>query len=162
MVDESGAGARVQPDHLLAALEALNSRLREGLSERFGRLDLHLRGSEGRILNLIGPAGTRPTALAEGAWTSKQAMGKRLRDLEARSLIRITADPADARALLVHLTEDGRAARDLLTEQIADLEAEVASRVGRHRYEEFRRTLDDLASDRGRDGPAPPGGTPPS
>ena len=151
MVDDPGA--RVPPpDHLLASLESLNDRIGRGMGRRIEASGLRLRGSEGRILNLVSPDGTRPTALAEGAWITKQAIGKRIRDLEARGLVRLTPDPTDARAVLVHLTPAGERARATIVDQIADLEGEFAAQVGSRRYRQFREVLDDLGR-----GPAPPG-----
>src|SRR5688500_9346749 len=94
-------------DHLLARLERLTTRLGREMGARNAAAGVPwLRGSQGRILNLIGPDGTRPTALAEGAWVSKQAIGKRIAELEQRGLVRIEDDPADGRAVLVHLTKE--------------------------------------------------------
>ena len=92
--------------HLLAGLDGLDQRIDAGLTRRM-RGQAILRGSEGRILDLIGTDGTRPSVLAEGAWISKQAMGKRIHDLEARGLVTLEPDPLDGRAVIVRRTAEG-------------------------------------------------------
>lgn len=137
---------RAEPDHLLAALERLNVRLGEGMARKTKEAGLRIRGSQGRILQLIAPGGSRPTVLAEGSWITKQAMGKRIQDLEERGLVRVAPDPHDGRAVLVHLTSAGTKARDLIASCVNDLEAELASDVGASRYSDFRAVLDQLGT----------------
>jgi DNA-binding MarR family transcriptional regulator len=143
MVDRSPAAATT---HLLASLEQLDDRLGAGMRARAEAHGIQLRGSEARILDLIGPDGTRPTELAAGAWISKQAITKRISGLEARGLVRLEPDPADGRAVLVHLTADGLRLRDLALALIADLEDELVEQVGIDRYRTFRSILDELRS----------------
>jgi DNA-binding MarR family transcriptional regulator len=143
MVDRSPAAATT---HLLASLEQLDDRLGAGMRARAEAHGIQLRGSEARILDLIGPDGTRPTELAAGAWISKQAITKRISGLEARGLLRLEPDPADGRAVLVHLTADGLRLRDLALALIADLEDELVEQVGIDRYRTFRSILDELGS----------------
>jgi DNA-binding MarR family transcriptional regulator len=135
-----------RPDHLLAALERLDLRIGAGLARRIDASGLRLRGSEGRILGLIAPGGSRPTDLAAGAWISKQAVGKRIQDLADRGLVRLDPDPTDRRAVLVRRTPAGDDVRDVTEAAIADLERELAAAVGPERYRAFRATLDDLSA----------------
>lgn len=132
-------------DHLLAALERLNEAIGAGMARRIASLPVGLRGSQGRILNLISDQGTRPTELAAGAWITKQAMGKRIKDLADRGLVTLDPDPADRRAVLVRRTPEGDRVRDLTRRLIADLEGELAAQVGARRYRAFREVLDELA-----------------
>ena len=130
------------PDHLLARLERLNTRLGRDLGLRHAVAGLPwLRGSQGRILNLIGPDGSRPTELAEGAWVSKQAIGKRIVELEQRGLVRTKPDPSDGRAVLVHLTKEGARVRAVVVAQIDDLERQLAEEVGAASYARFSAVL---------------------
>ena len=131
--------------HLLAGLGGLDQRIDAGLTRRM-RGQALLRGSEGRILDLIGTDGTRPSVLAEGAWISKQAMGKRIHDLEARGLVTLEPDPLDGRAVIVRRTAEGDRIRMFAREQIADLEREFADLVGVDRYEVFRSVLEELGA----------------
>jgi DNA-binding MarR family transcriptional regulator len=143
MVDQS---AGVATTHLLAALERLDDRIGDGMRARAESHGIQLRGSEARILDLIGPDGTRPTELAAGAWISKQAITKRISGLHAKGLVRLEPDPVDGRAVLVHLTADGVRLRDLALALIADLEGELADQVGIDRYRTFRSVLDELGA----------------
>jgi DNA-binding MarR family transcriptional regulator len=104
-----------------------------------------LRGSEGRILHLIEPDGTRPSVLADGAWISKQAISKRIQGMVERGLVTVQPDDADGRAVVVRRTDEGEHLREFTVEQIADLEAELAGIVGVERYRAFREVLDELA-----------------
>lgn len=103
------------------------------------------RGSYGRILDLIADDGTRPSALAEGATISKQAVGQRIRDLAQRGWVVLRPDPTDGRALLVHRTEEGAEIRRQVRQAIGALEAEWADSVGAERYAVFREVLDELS-----------------
>lgn len=142
MVDDIGSG----PQHLLAMLDRLNTRIGAGMAERLTGSPVR-RGSEGRILSLVSAHGSRPTDLAAGAWITKQAVGKRIQGLAERGLVRLEPDPDDGRAVLVHRTPAGERAKAYLEEQIADLEDELAARVGKRRYREFRAVLDELAGE---------------
>ena len=69
---------------------------------------VELRGSYARILDLIADDGSRPIALASGAWISKQAISQRLRELEERGWVSLlTPDPTDGRATVVRRTAEG-------------------------------------------------------
>ncbi len=143
MVDDISA----EVPHLLAGLDGVQRRIGDGLNVRI-RADTTtaIRGSEGRILNLIGPNGTRPTVLADGAWITKQAIGKRIHGLEARGLVTLEPDPHDGRAVLVRRTAEGDRVVAFALAQIADVEREFAELVGVERYQQFRAVLDELAT----------------
>jgi DNA-binding MarR family transcriptional regulator len=141
MVDDQ----RRRIPHLLAGLGGLEQRIGAGLTHRMRGPASSLRGSEGRILDLIGTDGTRPSVLAEGAWITKQAIGKRIHELEARGLVTVEPDPADGRAVIVRRTAEGDRIRGFALEQIADLEREFADVVGIDRYNMFRSVLEELA-----------------
>jgi DNA-binding MarR family transcriptional regulator len=141
MVDDQRKSMR----HLLAGLGGLDQRIGAGLARRMRGQPI-LRGSEGRILDLIGADGTRPSVLAEGAWISKQAIGKRIHDLEARGLVTLEPDPLDGRAVIVRRTAEGDRIRMFALEQIADLEREFADLVGVDRYDVFRSVLEELGT----------------
>lgn len=130
--------------HLLAALDAFQARVGAAVGDRAGSLGVRLRGSHGRILNLLAPTGTRPSQLAEG-WISKQAVGMRVQELERMGLVVVERDPADRRATLVRRTPEGDRMRDRTLAMAADIERELREQVGAARYEVFRSVLDDLA-----------------
>lgn len=130
--------------HLLALLEGFQRRLGQEVRERMRGSGL-LRGSEGRILGLIEPEGTRPTTLAEGSWITKQAIGKRVRELEDRGLVAVRPDPDDRRAVRVYRTKRGEEVKTDTELRIAELEATFADEVGADRYHTFCEVLAELA-----------------
>ena len=130
--------------HVVAGVEALQRRIAESLTERLGTLGIELRGSHGRILDLIGPDGTRPSVLAHG-WVSKQAIGQRIRELHELGLVEVERDRDDRRATVVRRTRQGDLILAQLAAGIAELERELRDQVGAARYEVFRGVLDELA-----------------
>ena len=131
--------------HLLAGLEGIRHRLGLELAQRSLGSAVRLRGAEGRILDLLGQHGARPTELADGAWITKQAIGKRIRDLEMRGLVEIAPDPDDRRAVVVTRTPQGDETWAAALAAIAEIERELAAEVGEDRYAAFREVLDELA-----------------
>jgi DNA-binding MarR family transcriptional regulator len=130
--------------HLLEVLEGFRRRLGRELSNRALEQAVALRGADGRILDLLGEQGARPTDLAAGAWITKQAITKRIRDLERRGLVDVTPDPADGRAVLVTRTALGDDVWSVAKRAIADIEIDLAAEVGEERYAAFRSVLDEL------------------
>lgn len=130
--------------HLLAALDTFQTRVSAGLQARADSVGVRLRGSHGRILHLLDPAGTRPSQLAEG-WISKQAVGMRIKELERMGLVVVEPDPADRRATLVRRTPEGERVRDRTSAVAVDIERELREQVGAGRYDTFRSVLDELA-----------------
>jgi DNA-binding MarR family transcriptional regulator len=134
-----------RPPHLLASLDLLAGWIGVEVRERNERLGLAIRGSEARLLHLIDAAGSRQTDLADGAWITKQAIGKRIREMEERGLVTVGPDPDDRRATLVRRTAEGDAVRAVTRRMIDDLEARLADLVGPERYRTFRAVADELA-----------------
>ncbi len=130
--------------HLLAALDAFQARVADGLQARADSVAVRLRGSHGRILHLVDPEGTRPSQLAEG-WISKQAVGMRVHELVRMGLVVVEPDPADRRATLVRRTASGDEVRDRTSAIAVDIERELRDQVGAARYDAFRSVLDELA-----------------
>ena len=93
--------------HVFAALEGLNRRAGSDMRRLVPKNLGGLRGSHGRILDLIADNGSRPAALADGAWITKQAISQRVRELEERGWVTVTPDPADGRATIVARTRRG-------------------------------------------------------
>lgn len=131
------------PKHLLALLDGFQRRLGREVHERMQGSGL-LRGSEGRILGLIEPDGTRPTSLAEGSWITKQAIGKRVRELEERGLVAVRPDPEDGRAVRVYRTKRGDRVKAASELRVAELERAFADEVGAERYQTFCEVLAEL------------------
>lgn len=140
MVDET------ELPHVLAGLEGMRQRLGHELTRRSLDDAVRLRGADGRILDLLGDHGARPTELADGAWISKQAIGKRIHDLRQRGMVEIAPDPRDGRAVVVSRTARGDRTWAAALAAIGDIERQLASEVGDERYATFRSVLDELAS----------------
>jgi len=134
------------PSHVFAALERLNRRADRDMQRLVPPTVEGLRGSYGRILDLLRPEGVRPSELAEGASITKQAIGQRVRELEQRGWVAVEPDPADGRAVLVRRTAAGEQVRRAAVAAIADMEAEWADVVGADRYATFRAVLDELGA----------------
>ena len=103
-----------------------------------------MRGSHGRLLDLIAEEGTRPSALAEGAWITKQAVGKRLRELEERGWVVLSPDPADRRAVVARRTPAGDRVRAAARRAITAMEDGWGEAVAPERYATFRAVLAEL------------------
>jgi DNA-binding MarR family transcriptional regulator len=131
--------------HLFASLDALQRRLGSEISGQMRPHGAQLRGSHGRILGLLPPEGSRPSALAAG-WISKQAVGKRIQEMAAAGLVSVEPDPDDRRATIVRRTVEGNRLRSVANEAIAEIEASLAAEVGAERYQVFRDVLDEMAA----------------
>lgn len=129
---------------MLASLGTLDRRVDRDMRRLLPRDLEGLRASHGRLLDLIDPEGSRPSALAEGAWISKQAIGRRIRELEERGLVTVTEDPTDGRAVVVQRTTAGDHVRRGATGAIAAMEREWREAVGGDRYATFRAVLAEL------------------
>jgi DNA-binding MarR family transcriptional regulator len=90
-------------------------------------------------------------ALAERLEVTQQAVSKSVADLERRGYVARGADPDDARARRVALTERGEAAIAGGRRHRAAIAAELAERLGPRRVEGARRVLVDVIADLGAD-----------
>ena len=133
------------PDrHLLLLLDAAARRSGRELGDRIGPSIPGMRGSFGMVLGRLPAEGARPSELAELAGITKQAMGQRLVELEARGWIRVDRDPDDRRARLVRRTPEGDAVRVVVAGAIAAAVADWAERVGADRYATCKAVLAEL------------------
>jgi len=132
--------------HLLATIAEVERRLGPELRARMTLHQVAMRPSHARLLHLVPPEGARPSELAEG-WISKQAVGKRIQEMVEAGLLTVEPDPHDGRATIVHRTADGARILALILHESAELETELAAKVGEQRYLTFRAVLDELASD---------------
>ena len=143
MVDDIRSEA---PAHVLAALERLRRRTDADMHRLLPEAMEGFRGSHGRILDLIEDGGTRPSEIADGAWITKQAISKRIGELEDLGLVKTRPDPADGRAVLVRRTARGNRVRTAALTTIQHVEREWSEQVGAERYRTFREVLDELGS----------------
>jgi len=115
---------------LLRASRIVNRHVVEGLHAR-GYTDL--RSTHTTLLSNIDLAGSTVTAAAERAGITKQAMGRLATELEDAGYIRIEADPKDARARILRLSETGKQLMLDSLKVMAELERRYARSVGRDR-----------------------------
>ena len=96
------------------------------------------------VIQYPGPDGLRPSALAERAAMSKQAMNQLLKTLEAMGYIARSAATEDAGGTVVHFTDRGRAAYQKMADILLDIEREWAEELGPKRFQELKTLLGDL------------------
>ncbi|WP_454199074.1 MarR family winged helix-turn-helix transcriptional regulator [Nocardia sp. Marseille-Q1738] len=124
---------------------ALNDQLR-------ARLDDQLRPAHYAVFRYLDPAGSRITALAEAAGMTQQSMGELVTHLERRGLVVRQVDPADRRARVVRVTEEGRVALEVAAERIRDIERRLARTLGERRLGELRTALAQVGETLAEDG----------
>jgi DNA-binding MarR family transcriptional regulator len=78
--------------------------------------------------------GSRVTTIAERARVTPQAIGKQIRDLEAKGYVERRRDPDDGRAQLISLTEKGLRFFEAAVEIIEAHEREMAEIIGPLEY----------------------------
>jgi DNA-binding MarR family transcriptional regulator len=132
--------------HLLQAIELTSQRLGLAMRRRMtARVGKPFRGSHGRLLHVIDAQGSRPSALAEKTLITRQAVGQRLKEMEAEGWVESLPDPDDARALIVRRTAAGEKLRKTSLSALKEVEAEVIAELGVAEYRRFKQVLDRLA-----------------
>jgi DNA-binding MarR family transcriptional regulator len=97
-----------------------------------------------KIMQRIGPDGTRLTELAAQAQVTKQTAGFLVNQLEKAGWVERASDPADKRARLVRITAQGQEAVPVAAAAVAEVEAEWTAYLGEQRMTELRGILNDL------------------
>ncbi|WP_406473296.1 MarR family winged helix-turn-helix transcriptional regulator [Streptomyces sp. NBC_01615] len=97
--------------------------------------------AQARVLQRVGPNGTRLTDLAEQAQVTKQTAGFLVDQLEKAGYVRRMPDPTDKRARLVCLAERARAAQPVAAAVIAEIEKEWEAHLGKRRMTQLRQAL---------------------
>lgn len=100
--------------------------------------------AQARVMQRIGPNGTRLTELAEAAQVTKQTASFLIDQLESAGYVRRTPDPADARARLVRIADRGAAAQPVAAAVIAEIEDEWRAHLGQRRWSQLRDALTRL------------------
>ncbi|WP_141812039.1 MarR family winged helix-turn-helix transcriptional regulator [Nocardia bhagyanarayanae] len=100
--------------------------------------------AQARLVQRLGPDGTRLTLLAEQAQVTKQTAGFLVDQLERAGYVERVPDPADGRARLVRLTERGEAVTALANRTVAAVEAEWREVLGERTMNQLRRALTKL------------------
>lgn len=97
-----------------------------------------------KIVQRIGPDGTRLTELAEQAQVTKQTAGFLVDQLAKAGWVERVPDPSDKRARLVRISAKGRKAIPVADAAVAAVEAEWEAHLGAQRMTQLRRTLGTL------------------
>ncbi|MFF4257453.1 MarR family winged helix-turn-helix transcriptional regulator [Streptomyces sp. NPDC001663] len=97
--------------------------------------------AQARVLQRVGPDGTRLTELAEQAQITKQTAGFLVDQLEKSGYVRRTPDPTDKRARLVCLAEKAWAAKEIADGVVAEVEKEWEAHLGKRRMKQLREAL---------------------
>lgn len=126
---------------LFIAHRAMENRIFEALAQA-GFDDVTL--AQARVMQRVGPEGTRLTHLAEAAQVTEQTAGHLVDQLERTGYVRRTPDPTDARARLVRLAERGIAAQPVAAAVLAEVEGEWRAHLGERRWRQLREALTTL------------------
>ena len=98
------------------------------------------------LMPLLDATGARPTALAQRAGITKQAISHLVRELESRGYVEQAPDPTDTRAKIVRLTKRGVALHAASAQVRHELRAVAVAKLGKSRVARLRRDLIDLAA----------------
>ena len=97
--------------------------------------------AQARVMQRIGPDGTRLTELAEQAQITKQTAGFLVDQLEKAGYVRRMPDPTDKRARLVCLASRALAAKEIADGEVAKVEQEWEVHLGKRRMKQLREAL---------------------
>ncbi len=86
--------------------------------------------TESQILLLVSASVVRPTDISRSLGLSRQAINQTLKLLVERQLVELDNDPNDARCKMVRFAREGEAIRKDGRAVLAQLEAELARRIG--------------------------------
>lgn len=133
-------------------MPALGSLLRMVYATHLRRAYEHATGGEFRdvtpaqfrLFRWPGMDGLRPSEVAQRNGLSRQAVNDLLGELERNGYVERRADPADARARLVTLTDRGDRLLRAAHRASTDIEAAWAERVGEERFAALRATLAEM------------------
>src|SRR5437899_3070327 len=93
------------------------------------------------LIPLLDGTGARPTALAQRAGITKQAISQLVQELEKRGYVEQIPDPTDTRAKIIRLTARGVALRAACFEVRKELQAIGVATLGAARLSRLRKDL---------------------
>jgi DNA-binding MarR family transcriptional regulator len=102
--------------------------------------------SQVQFLSETEETGTRLSDVASALRTTKQYAGRLAKEMAARRLVTLVADPLDRRAVLARPTERGRAFLQAACEVRAELEARYLDRLAPARAAAFVAILKELVA----------------
>ncbi len=126
---------------LFLPYRAMENRVFAALADA-GYADVTL--AQARIVQRIGPDGTRLTELAEQAQVTKQTAGFLVDQLERAGYVERVPDPTDGRARLVRLSPRGQRASAVANAVAAEVEHEWSRHLGPRATAQLRRALTRL------------------
>ena len=97
--------------------------------------------AQSRLLQRLDPRGMRLTDLAEQARVTKQTAGALVDQLERAGYVVRTADPSDARARLVTLSDKGLALCRTAAAEVARVEAQWREFLGDKKFQQMNDAL---------------------
>lgn len=97
--------------------------------------------AQARVMQRIGPDGTRLTELAEQAQITKQTAGFLVDQLEKAGYVTRVPDPTDRRARLVRAARKALAAKEVADGVVAEVEREWEEHLGVRRMKQLREAL---------------------
>jgi DNA-binding MarR family transcriptional regulator len=100
--------------------------------------------AQARIVQRIGPNGTRLTALAEQAQVTKQTAGALVDQLVAAGYVERRPDPTDARARLVCMSDLGARVWAVAAAELDRVQDEWAAHLGAAQWTDLHRSLTRL------------------
>jgi DNA-binding MarR family transcriptional regulator len=92
--------------------------------------------AQARVMQRIGPEGTRLTELAEQAQITKQTAGFLVDQLEKAGYVTRVPDPTDKRARLVRGAQKACAAKEVADAVVAEVEREWEEHLGKRRMKQ--------------------------
>lgn len=117
-------------------------------SELFTRMQeagyTELRQPHMHFFGNIEPGGSRLTELAARANMTRPSMAEIVDELERDGWVERVPDPTDGRAKLVRLTDRGRELVREALRNVREMEDEYGRRIGKKRFEEACRALQEL------------------
>jgi DNA-binding MarR family transcriptional regulator len=127
-------------------LHALGHLMTESRALVLARGEPGLRPSHYRVIGHVPPEGITVTELAVRVGMTKQGIGQFVTQLTESGHLTVDRDEDDRRIRVVRRTPKGEESVRRLSELLDGLETDWANRVGTRRYDEFRATLDELAT----------------
>ncbi len=134
--------SRIPPDHIGWTLwQAAQVWRREFTSGMVAAGHGWFGQARGNLMQYIGSAGVAQSVLADRSGLTKQAVQQFVDDLTADGIVTREADPKDARARRIVLTERGQAAMRDADRIKAEIEARWRNRLGGAEFDRLDRLL---------------------
>lgn len=96
------------------------------------------------VLRHLNPEGIHLSALARDAQISKQAIGKMIKEIEAKGYVEVIPDPSDGRAKFVRFTARGEKMISLARDIVGKMEESYRSLLGQNAYNQLRQSVADI------------------